>query len=303
MYDPLGFISPLTIPARILIQDIWKLKLDWDDALPQDLIEKWIDISKTIENTTISFGRPYLAKGKALELHVFVDASQSAYGAVAYLSDGVSSTFVFSKSRVTPLRTDKKMLTIPQAELMAAVIGTRVASSILSAFQPLGISLSIFLWSDSQIVLYWIMKMGKIKCQFVHNRVDTIRNFNENHNVYWNYCPTASNPADLLSRGATHRHFQSSTTWLTGPAWLLKRSDWPAWEGNGESAAIFHLSVLSSVSTSAPLPSSTKGIDKVLDISRYKFSSLVRVTAIILRFINNVKLKGEITLRLARRPH
>lgn len=108
------------------------------------------------------------------------------------------------------------MLTIPQAELMAAVIGTRVASSIFSAFQPLGISLSIFLWSDSQIVLYWIKKMGKIKCQFVHNRVDTIRNFNENHNVYWNYCPTASNPADLLSRGATHRQFQSSTTWLTG---------------------------------------------------------------------------------------
>jgi hypothetical protein len=38
VYDPLGFISPLTIPARILIQDIWKFKLDWDDALPQDLI-------------------------------------------------------------------------------------------------------------------------------------------------------------------------------------------------------------------------------------------------------------------------
>jgi hypothetical protein len=85
VYDPLGFISPLTIPARILIQDIWKLKLDWDDALPQDLIEKWIDISKTIENTTVSFRRPYLAKGKALELHVFVDASQAAYGAVVFL--------------------------------------------------------------------------------------------------------------------------------------------------------------------------------------------------------------------------
>jgi hypothetical protein len=185
------------------------------------------------------------------------------------------------------------MLTIPQAEPMAAVIGTRVASSILSAFQPLGISLSLLLWSDSQIVLYWIKKMGKIKCQFVHNRVDTIRSFNENHNAIWNYCPTDSNPADLLSRGATHRQFQSSTTWLTGPVWLLKRSDWPAWEGNGESAAIFHLSVLSSVSNSAPLPSSTKGIDKVLDISCYKFSSLVRVTAIILRFVNNVKLKAK----------
>jgi hypothetical protein len=266
VYDPLGFISPLTIPARMLIQDIWKLKLDWDDALPQELIERWTDIAKTIENATISFRRPYLAKGKALKLHVFVDASQLAYGAVAYLSDGGSSTFVFSKSRVTPLKTDKKMLTIPQAELMAAVIGTRVASSILSAFQPLRISLNVFLWSDSQIVLYWIKKMGKIKCQFVHNRVDTIRRFNEKHNATWNYCPSASNPADLLSRGATHRQFQSSKIWPTGPEWLLKQSDWPAWEGNSESAAVFHLSVLTSVSTSAPPPPTTKGIGSLHEI-------------------------------------
>jgi hypothetical protein len=56
-----------------------------------------------------------------------VDASQSAYGAVAYLSDGDSSSFVFSNSRLIPLRTDKEILTIPLAELMAAVIGTRVS--------------------------------------------------------------------------------------------------------------------------------------------------------------------------------
>jgi hypothetical protein len=76
---------------------------------------------------------------------------------------------VFSKSRVAPLKTEKKLLTIPQTELMSAVIGTRVASSILSALLPLGLKPNCYLWSDSQIVLYWIQKMGKIKCQFVHN--------------------------------------------------------------------------------------------------------------------------------------
>ena len=185
------------------------------------------------------------------------------------------------------------MLTIPQAELMAAVIGTRVAFSILSAFQPPGISLNVFLWSDCQIVLYLINKMGKIKCQFLHNRVDTIRRFNEKHNATWNYCPTASNPVNLLSRGATLRQLQSSKTWLTGLEWLLKRSDWPAWEGNSESGAFFHLSILTSVSTGAPTPPSTNGINNVLNIPRYKLSSLVRVTAIILRFINNIKLKTK----------
>ena len=54
------------------------------------------------------------------------------------------------------------MLTIPQAELMASVIGTRAASSILSTFQPLGLSPNVFSGNaDSQIVLYWIKKTGK----------------------------------------------------------------------------------------------------------------------------------------------
>ncbi|XP_057379665.1 uncharacterized protein LOC130701903 [Daphnia carinata] len=40
VYDPLGFLSPLTIPAKILIQDVWKLKLQWDDPLPIDLQDR-----------------------------------------------------------------------------------------------------------------------------------------------------------------------------------------------------------------------------------------------------------------------
>lgn len=138
-------------------EGIWKLKLDWGDL-------------KNNRNTTINFWRSYFTRGKILELHLFVDASQSAYGAVAYYpSDGDWYTLIFSKFRVTPLRTEKKMLAIPQAEFMPSVIGTRVTSSILSEFQPLGLSPNIFSGhADSKIVLYWIKKMGKIKCQFVH---------------------------------------------------------------------------------------------------------------------------------------
>ena len=84
---------------------------------------------------------------------------------------------MFSKSRVAPLKTEKKLLTTPQTEFMAAVIGTRVASTILSALLPLGLKPNCYQWSDSQIVLYWIQKMGKIKSVFVHNRVETIRSF------------------------------------------------------------------------------------------------------------------------------
>lgn len=107
--------------------------------------------------------------------------------AVAYFSNDDSSSFVLAKSRITPLKSEKKLLTIPQTEFMAAVIGTRIASSILSALLPLGLKPNCYLWSHSQIVLYWIQKLRKIKCQFVHNRVETIRSFSGDANASWNY--------------------------------------------------------------------------------------------------------------------
>lgn len=178
---------------------------------------------------------------------------------------------------------------------MAAVIGTRIASSILSAFQPLGLTPNCFLRSDSQIVLYWIKKMSKIKCQFVHNRIDTIRSFNRNTNATLNYCPTECNPADSLSRGTTLRQFLSSETWLTWPKWLLNKSEWPVWKGNPEPTAVFHLSIITSAAVphASSSPISKKGIENILDISRFKFSTLIRTTAIILRFVENIKLRDK----------
>ena len=81
------------------------------------------------------------------ELHVFVDASQSAMCAVVYLrsstAESVVVSFLVGKCRVAPLRAS----TIPKLELQAAVIGLRLAISIQS-FLPFSVSSCSF-WSDS----------------------------------------------------------------------------------------------------------------------------------------------------------
>ena len=41
LFDPLQFLSPFTVRAKILMQDIWTAGLDWDDPIPRTLLNRW----------------------------------------------------------------------------------------------------------------------------------------------------------------------------------------------------------------------------------------------------------------------
>ena len=45
----------------------------------------------------------------------------------------------------------------------------------------------------------------------------------------WRYCPTADNPADLLTRSINAASLDSSVLWKHGPAWLITIDQWPVW--------------------------------------------------------------------------
>lgn len=109
-----------------------------------------------------------------------------AYGACAYLVTENDSSLITAKNRVAPLRG----VTI----LMGAVIGARLSQFIQT---NIGIKFTaVYMWTDSQIVLSWL-KSTKQLPTFVKNRIQEIK-INTN-TCTWNYCPTSSNPADLLS--------------------------------------------------------------------------------------------------------
>ena len=46
----------------------------------------------------------------------------------------------------------------------------------------------------------------------------------------WRYCPSAHNPADLLTRGITADQLNNSSKWNHGPIWLLLPTQQPTWE-------------------------------------------------------------------------
>lgn len=92
-YDPLCFITMYTTRAKILIQQLWSKKTDWDDPdLPADLHESWNDWESELPHlSTVSIPCCYISEvmdksGVEHHLHVFCDASEKAYGALAYLS-------------------------------------------------------------------------------------------------------------------------------------------------------------------------------------------------------------------------
>ena len=125
--------------------------------------------------------------------------------------------------------------------------------------------------------------------QFVSHRVTEIRQLSST--ATWKYCPTEENPADLLTRGITVAQIQSSLLWHHGPQWLTNCNNWPVWQP----AATLHLQA-AAVTTSEFVPAMSSppcnGLHKIIDLDNYStLERVVKVTAIVLRFVANPKLK------------
>lgn len=57
IFDPLGLISPYVVFGKILLQEVWRLGLAWDDALPlqlQNRYRKWIESIVHSEGWSVS---------------------------------------------------------------------------------------------------------------------------------------------------------------------------------------------------------------------------------------------------------
>ena len=166
VFDPLGFVAPVIIRAKMLMQTLWQQKVTWDEPLQDNLQVQWKDIANDLKTATqLSVSRCYLAaRMNSPAVHCFADASQYAYGAVVYFTQDNEVSLVAAKTRVAPL----KELTIPRLELMAALVASRLTNFVINAI-PVPNS-PVFMWSDSQIVLHWI-KSQKPLPMFVRNRI------------------------------------------------------------------------------------------------------------------------------------
>lgn len=86
MYDPLGLSGPVITKAKIFMQELWKLKLQWDESLPQSLHSAWFEYISNFDSIhRFTFPRYVSMLNSKIQIHAFCDASLAAYGACVYI--------------------------------------------------------------------------------------------------------------------------------------------------------------------------------------------------------------------------
>ncbi|UYV60553.1 hypothetical protein LAZ67_1001481 [Cordylochernes scorpioides] len=286
IFDPLGFCAPVFLPPKLLLQRSWGLKLGWDTPLPESMAQEfrtWLDQIKFIELIKIP---RYMWNDLIFptEVHIFCDASQIGYEAVAYLRSETGRentlTLIWSKVRLAPM----KSITIPRLELMAMVLGARLANAIQAALKR---KCETTLWSDSTTALSWIKKEIEWRV-FVRNRVREIQattNLND-----WRFVPSQLNPADLLSRGCPPSQFVQNR-WWEGPEWLKKPKEF--WPNSEFSINLKEIKVEENImKTNINLNIDYK--DWILT-RRSNYSLNIRVMSYVLRFLGKLKKQSTET--------
>lgn len=225
LFDPLGWIAPVIVTAKILVQRLWLEGIGWDQEISKELKEEWKFIRKDLGNVNQVRVRRWLntisTEVERITLHGFCDASEKAYAAVVYCrtqtSEGdIKISLIASRTKVAPVRT----ISLPRLELSGATLLAKLLNKVSQAMRiP---PHNVFAWTDSTIVLAWLVGEPSRWKPFVANRVVEI--LETQSSSQWFHVQSAHNPADIASRGSSLSELQRNTLWWCGPTWLLEEN-------------------------------------------------------------------------------
>ena len=225
LFDPSGLVSPTTLPAKLIIQHTWRYQDQWDDEVPDTLAKKMtLYCENQVNLHKVEIPRHLGGEQGKGRLVIFTDSSTLAQAAAAYWiteSNGqLEANLMASKLKVTGMRQHEH---IGRLELVAAVLGVKLAEKISRAFQ-LDMRTVLF-FTDSMAVLYWLSTTMALS-PYTGHRVAKIGERTEFSQ--WKYVHTSQNPSDLPTRGMRAGDLAKCELWWKGPPFLrLPESEWP----------------------------------------------------------------------------
>ncbi|XP_055589014.1 uncharacterized protein LOC129741312 [Uranotaenia lowii] len=295
LFDPLGLLAPYLVFGKMLVQEVWRKGFGWDDSVDDEIYsswEKWTALLAHIKDIRIP--RSYFDEAaEVVELHTFVDASESACACVSYFrfvdSFGkVQIALVAGKSKVAPL----KPWSVPRLELHSCLMGAR-----LTRFVQEGHSIRIIkrtLWTDSRTAMSWINGDPRKYTRFVAFRLTEITELTQRSE--WRWVPSRMNPADEATKWSKTSRSSNHGIWFTGPAFLkLPEKEWPEQKVALENETVEELrSCHIHLEDSIP--------QKIIDVNRFsKWNRLLRTMAYVFRFIRNAKSPEQRTIGCLKR--
>lgn len=224
LFDPLGWIAPAIVQAKIFVQKLWLEGYGWDSLIENKLKTEWIDIRNDLKNVDKLKVQRWLntitSEKENISLHGFSDASMHAIAAVVYsrviYPDGtVKTSIVAARTKVAPVKT----ISLPRLELCGAVLVSKLLRHVSQAMRLT--SEQVHAYTDSSVVLSWLFGEPCRWKQFVANRVvETLENVGRSQ---WHHVQSKHNPADVASRGSKIKDLKNDKLWWFGPTWLLEQ--------------------------------------------------------------------------------
>ncbi|XP_060878541.1 uncharacterized protein LOC132950927 [Metopolophium dirhodum] len=248
-YDPCGWLAPLIIVAKILMQRLWQTGTKWDDPVSKELLEHWITHRTSYNHLQqfeiIRYVGNIMDNQQGCILHGFSDSSESAYAAAIYIISNNTGHLLASNTRVAPL----KKVTIPRLELCGATLLAQLMHSLMESLQ-LQVD-AVTMWTDSTVTLQWIQ--------------------------------------NLASRGASGDQFINNHLWWHGPDWLSDQNQWPDIKLKTTSVSDTNEELRHQPTVSVSLLSNIEPTGKDLLTKCSNYERLNRIGAYIYRFCHNCR--------------
>ena len=302
IYDLLGKMTPITARFKLDLHNLVTRKLDWDDAIPNELKPIWKDNFQIMqEMKSIYFKRcivPEDAESLAIETIDTGDASpqlacSAIYSRIKKRDGGLKCQLLFARSKILPDRISQ-----PRAELIAALLNVYTSEVVKRSLGDLHTS-SIKL-CDSQVVLHWIENEEKPLKQWVRDRVIEIRRFTSPTD--WYYVSSKQMIADLGTRkGCTIKDVSMNSDWINGLEWMSKN------KGNFPTTSIKNLKLdasqikeanketypqQSTFVSETKVPAEVKKhytfLHYLIDPNVHNFTKVIRIMTYVMKFIRLV---------------
>ena len=292
IFDPSGMILPVTTLGKLLMRDITKLKLDWDEVVPKEISIVWARFVKQVAKLQDKINIPRFTynSDKPFKLHVFADASKDLIACSVYVSQGKHSALLFAKNKLTPIISK----TMPTLELLAFELAVKVLFKIVTSeyFNKRNLT-EINFYSDSQVALTWILnRFAPKRNLFACNRIKSITSMLSNltqlqlkFEIY--YANTSENVADLISRSLTSpRIMQIMSIYHSGPDWLTAQYP-PVYQLN--SIPTKYIKDKKLVYAVLDAGDSGKLSSSIVDITRFSsYNKLLNSLAYVFKFIDKL---------------